>query len=293
MYEHCTLCPRGCGVDRNTEKGFCRMGAKLFVSRAAPHMWEEPCISGTRGSGTVFFSGCSLSCVYCQNKEISRGICGTEIDAEKLADIFLRLEDSGCHNINLVTPDHFAEHIIEAVIFAKNRGLSVPIVYNTSGYCSVETLKRLCGLVDIYLTDFKYITPSVSKKYSNCENYAEYAKPALLEMIAQCGKPEFSDGLMKRGVIVRHLCLPKNVRESKLVLRYLAEFGDSIYISIMSQYTPMGGCAEYPELNRKLKKEEYERVLSYAERLGIENAFFQEGDAAKESFIPPFNSEGV
>ena len=293
MYENCMLCPRRCGVDRNESVGFCRMGARLFVSRAAPHFWEEPCISGDRGSGTVFFSGCSLRCVYCQNSEISRGVFGKEITAERLSEIFLELEDKGCHNINLVTPDHFAEHIIKAVGTAKDRGLKIPIVYNTSGYCGVETLRKFRGMIDIYLTDFKYITPSVSEKYSGCKDYAEAAKPALSEMISQCGKPAFEGKLMSRGVIVRHLCLPKNVRESKLVLDYLSEFKDSIYVSIMSQYTPVKKFTEFPELSRKLKNTEYERVLSHAVRLGFENVFIQEGGAAEESFIPPFDMIGV
>ena len=293
MYEHCTLCPRNCGVDRNINIGYCRMGARLFVSRAAPHFWEEPCISGDSGSGTVFFSGCSLRCVYCQNSEISRGVSGKEITTERLSEIFLELEDKGCHNINLVTPDHFADHIIKALVIARNNGLKIPIVYNTSGYCKIETLKNFRGLIDIYLTDFKYITPSVSEKYSGCKDYAKVAKLALVEMISQCGKPVFEGKLMHRGVIVRHLCLPKNVRESKLVLDYLSEFKDSIYVSIMSQYTPVKKVAEFPELSRKIKNTEYERVLSHVVRLGFENVFIQEGGAAEESFIPPFDMIGV
>ncbi|MDY6313690.1 MAG: radical SAM protein [Clostridia bacterium] len=293
MYEHCMLCPRRCGVDRNRSLGFCRMGARLFVSRAAPHFWEEPCISGDRGSGTVFFSGCSLRCVYCQNSGISRGVSGKEISAERLSEIFLELEGKGCHNINLVTPDHFAEHIIKAVCMARDRGLKIPTVYNTSGYCSVETLRKFRGLIDIYLTDFKYITPAVSEKYSGCADYAEAAKPALAEMISQCKNPVFEGKLMRSGVIVRHLCLPKNVRESKLVLDYLSEFKENIFVSIMSQYTPVKKFAEFPELSRKLKNTEYERVLSHAVRLGFENVFIQEGGAAEESFIPPFDMTGV
>lgn len=293
MYEHCTLCPRNCGVDRSRGLGFCRMGAELVVSRAAAHMWEEPCISGEWGSGTVFFSGCSLRCVYCQNSDISSGGFGKKISTERLCDIFFELEALGCHNINLVTPDHFAQHIVCALRAAKGRGLKIPIVYNTSGYCSVETLKKLCGLIDIYLTDFKYITPSVSAKYSGCADYPQAAAAALSEMLSQCGSAEFDGSLMRRGVIVRHLCLPGNVREAKLVLDYLARFKDKIYISIMSQYTPVKRFAEFPELNRRLKRAEYERVIAHAERLGITNAYIQEGGAAKESFIPQFDLFGV
>lgn len=293
MYENCMLCPRRCGVNRNLKTGFCRMGAELFVSRAAPHMWEEPCISGEHGSGTVFFSGCSLRCIYCQNSEISRGEAGKRISADRLCEIFFELEDVGCHNINLVTPDHFAEHVIFAVEKAKIQGISIPFVYNTSGYCSLETLSRLRGLIDVYLTDFKYVTPSVSSKYSLCDDYGEKALKALSEMIFQCGSTELEGYLMKRGVIVRHLCLPHNVAESKKVLDVLSDFKDKIYLSIMNQYTPCGQFEEFPELNRRLKKHEYERVISHAERLGFENVFIQEGGAAEESFIPPFESEGV
>lgn len=269
------------------------MGAKLYVSRAAPHMWEEPCISGTHGSGTVFFSGCSLLCVYCQNNEISRGISGKEINTDRLCDIFFELKKMGCHNINLVTPDHFAEHILQAVKLAKSKGINIPFVYNTSGYCAVETLKEFRGLIDIYLTDFKYITPEISAKYSSCPNYGAAAEKALSEMIFQCGKTAFNGNLMTRGVIVRHLCLPHNISESKRVLDALSKYKNDIYLSIMNQYTPVKMHRKFPELNRRLKMSEYNRVLTYAEKTGFENVFIQEGGTAEESFIPQFDSEGV
>lgn len=295
----CRLCPRECMTDRTIgNKGFCGCDNKLYVARAALHLWEEPCISGENGSGTVFFSGCTLKCVYCQNGEIANCNIGKEITVERLSQIFLELMEKGAHNINLVTPTHYTLHIVEALKIAKEKGLSIPVIYNTSGYERVETLEMLSGLVDIYLPDFKYFSRDLSKRYSNAENYFEYAEKAIEEMYRQVGAPVFNDsGLMKKGVIVRHLVLPNHSDDSMKIIKYLYNtYGDNIYLSIMNQYTPMPSLCDsgkYPELSVKLSEKEYERVLDYAINLGIENAFIQEGETANESFIPNFNFEGV
>ncbi len=257
-------------------------------------MWEEPCISGTNGSGTVFFSGCSLRCVYCQNREISTGISGREITDNRLADIFLELQDKGAHNINLVTGDHYAVHIYNAVKTAKKKGLSIPVLYNTSGYCKASTLKMLQGLIDIYLTDFKYADSNASKRYSSAADYFEVAKVALAEMYRQIPKCSFSDGIMQKGIIVRHLVLPNNIKNSIAVLRYLSEnYGNNLYVSVMNQYTPRGNLKEYPEIMRRVTKKEYDRVLSFVEKSGLCNVYIQEGSSASESFIPPFDNQGI
>lgn len=284
----CNICPRKCGIERSKTKGVCGVGEDLKISRAALHFYEEPCISGETGSGTVFFSGCNLKCVYCQNKQVANGF-GKEITLERLSCIFLELQNQGANNINLVTPDHYAHLIKKAVIKAKQQGLNIPIVYNTSGYCDSQMIKSLQGVVDIFLTDFKYFSPEIAKKYSHCENYPEIAKKALKQMFLQTGKPEyFDDGIMKKGVIVRHLCLPEQTDDSKDIIEYLyREYGDEIVISIMNQYTPMGEC-EFKELNKKLTNEEYDEIIDFALELGIENAFIQEGETADESFIPNF-----
>ena len=295
----CRLCPRECMADRTIgNKGFCGCDNKLYVALAALHFWEEPCISGEKGSGTVFFSGCTLKCVYCQNGEIANCNVGKEITVERLSQIFLELMEKGAHNINLVTPTHYTLHIIDALKIAKEKGLSIPVVYNTSGYEKVQTLKMLSGLVDIYLPDFKYFSRDLSKRYSNAENYFEYAEKAIAEMYRQVGAAVFDDnGIMKKGVIVRHLVLPNHSDDSIKIIEYLYNtYGDNIYLSIMNQYTPMPSLCEggkYPELSQKLSKKEYERVLEYAIDLGVENAFIQEGETASESFIPNFNYEGV
>jgi len=296
ILKDCTLCPRNCHIDRtNGQVGYCRATDKLMVARAALHMWEEPCISGDSGSGTVFFSGCSLGCVYCQNTEISKGLVGKTITVERLSDIFLELQSKGAKNINLVTASHFVPQIIEAIAISKNKGLVLPIVYNCSGYEKKESLKMLEGYIDVYLPDFKYKSGELSKKYSNCEDYFQYAKEAVNEMHRQVGKPIFNeDGIMIKGVLVRHLLLPGNVDDSKEIIKYIYEtYKDSIYISIMNQYTPMPQIAKYEELNRKVKEDEYDEVIDYAISLGIVNGFIQDGDTAEESFIPDFNNEGV
>ncbi len=294
----CMLCPRECGVDRSVQIGRCHVGAEVVVARASLHMWEEPCISGENGSGIVFFTGCPLSCVYCQNRSISGGDTGIVLNSLELADVFLKLQDMGAHNINLVTPTHFVPQIVTALENAKGRGLCVPIVYNTSGYESVPTLKYLDGLIDIYLPDCKYFSPNISAKYSSAPDYFSCTALALAEMYRQVGPPQFQSvgtedemPLMSRGMIVRHMILPGYVEDSKSVLRYLySTFGDNIYISIMNQYTPLENVAGYPEINRRVTENEYDTVVDYAVSLGIENAFIQEGEAASESFIPDFES---
>lgn len=295
----CDLCPRKCLVDRKKgEKGICGQTENLKVARAALHFWEEPCISGDAGSGAVFFSGCPLHCVFCQNENIANGTVGKEISLERLVDIFLELQEKGANNINLVTPGHFVPQIVKALDQAKKEGLTLPVVYNTSSYETVDTIKRLEGYVDIYLPDFKYMSPVLSKKYSHAPDYAEVAKAAIAEMVRQTGKAVFvngdEDNLILRGMIVRHLTLPGCMEDSMQILKYLHEiYGDTIYISIMNQFTPLSNLEKYPELNRRITDEEYETLVDYAIDIGIENGFIQEGDTAEESFIPAFDCEGV
>ena len=290
------LCPRECGVNRKKgEMGVCGQTAAIKAARAALHMWEEPCISGQNGSGTVFFSGCNLGCIFCQNHNIATGKAGIEISIERLAEIFLELQEKGANNINLVTAGHFLPQVAVALEMAKEQGLHIPVVYNSSGYEKAKTLKMLDGLVDIYLPDFKYMDAVLAKKYSHAQDYPEIAKEALSEMVRQVGKAEFdSRGMMKKGVIVRQLLLPGHVKDAKNVLKYLYEtYGDRIYISMMNQYTPMPAMKDDPQLSRKVTDREYERLIDYAISLGLKNGFMQEGETAKESFIPEFDGEGV
>ena len=290
-YLDCKLCPRECGADRSHKKGFCGESNALRVARASLHMWEEPPISGASGSGTVFFSGCNLGCVFCQNHEIAHDHKGKEISPRDLADIFLTLEKKGAANINLVTAVHFVPHVIAALDIAKANGLSIPTVYNSSGYESEETLRALRGYIDIYLPDYKYRSPLLAERFSKAKNYPEIAERALAEMVLQTGPCIFDEsGMMKKGVIVRHLVLPGHTDDSMAVLEYLHKtYGDRIYISIMNQYTPMRKYEAYPELSRKLTSYEYGKVVKFAEKIGIKNGFLQSGEAAKESFIPSFD----
>ena len=294
-YENCRLCPRACGVNRSERKGFCGESSVLRAARASLHMWEEPPLSGKTGSGTVFFSGCNLGCIFCQNHEIAHENKGVEISPERLAEIFLELQEKGAANVNLVTAVHFTPHIILALDKAKTQGLSIPVVYNSSGYESVDTLKRLDGYIDVYLPDYKYRDPNLAKSFSGAYNYPEIAEKAIEEMVSQIGECRFDEnGMMQRGVIVRHLVLPKHTDDSMAVLAYLHEtYGDRIYISIMSQYTPVRKYEKYPELSRKLTTYEYEKVVKFAQRIGIRNGFLQSGEAAKESFIPSFDGMGI
>lgn len=294
--EGCRLCPRECNVDRkHGQKGVCGVsGEGVLGARAALHMWEEPCISGEEGSGTVFFSGCPLRCVYCQNYKIARAECGEEITIERLADIFLELQAKGANNINLVTPTHYSMEIKDAVQSARENGLIIPIVYNCSGYELVKTLQELRGIVDIYLVDYKYEDSEIAKRYSNAADYPAVVKQALSEMVDQCGEAEFDErGIMQKGVIVRHLLLPGQLKNGKDVVEYVYKtYGDQVYLSLMNQYTPLAHVAMWPELNRKVTEEEYEALVDFAIELGVENGFIQEGDTAEESFIPAFCGEG-
>ncbi|SFH57429.1 putative pyruvate formate lyase activating enzyme [Pseudobutyrivibrio sp. OR37] len=294
MFNACILCPRNCGVDRTTTLGICQVSNKVKIARAALHFWEEPCISGTNGSGAVFFSGCSLHCVFCQNEKISHGQVGKEVTVDKLAEIYLDLQKQGANNINLVTGTHYIPQIVESVKIAREKGLEIPIIYNTSGYEKAESLKQLEGIVNAYLPDFKYMDSSLAAKYSHAPDYPEIAKEAIAEMVRQCGTPVFDEkGFIKSGVIVRQLLLPGHVKDAKAIIKYLYEtYSDNIYISMMSQYTPMPQiAANYPELNRRVTKREYDSLIDYALSIGVENAFIQDRKVAKESFIPEFNNE--
>lgn len=295
-YENCLLCPRKCGINRSTgQTGVCGVSDEIRVARAALHYWEEPCISGEKGSGAVFFSGCSLHCVFCQNREISDGKAGKVISKERLSDIFLELKAKGANNINLVTPGQYIPDIVWAVRDARRRGMELPIVYNTSGYENADELKQLEGIVDVYLPDFKYMDSALSAKYSRAKDYPSVAKQALSEMVRQQPDVVIDDatGLIQRGVIVRQLLLPGHVNDAKAILKYLHDtYQNSIYISMMSQFTPIA-LKDYPEINRTVTRREYERLIDYAIKIGITNAFIQEGDVAKDSFIPAFDCEGV
>ncbi len=354
QYKNCRLCHRLCGVDRGQRTGFCGMPDGLFAARAALHYWEEPCISGTCGSGTVFFSGCSLRCAYCQNHDIALGCFGEGLDIARLAEIFLELQEKGAANINLVTPTHYVPSIIAALSRARAGGLVLPVVYNTGNYETLDTLKMLEGYVDVYLPDFKYWSDALAGRYSHAVGYAGHAMENIAEMFRQVGVARFShtdermpfsekklpenhspkgsmEGdaknppghpedfasadisanpctppqdpaltesetcLMARGVIVRHLLLPGALADSKKIIRYLYQtYGDSIYLSIMNQYTPIAAnLTAFPELNRKVTQAEYDALVDFAIDLGVENAFIQEGETAAESFIPDFCGEGI
>lgn len=291
----CNLCPRECRVNRKKgQEGYCLSDNRIFVARAALHMWEEPCISGEMGSGTVFFSGCNLRCVYCQNYEIAAGKRGRQVSVPELAEIFLELQAKGAANINLVTPDHYIDQIAAAVLTARDMGLTLPMVYNGSGYEKREVIKNLTGIIDVFLTDFKYMDEDLAEKYSKAPDYPSVAAAALEEMMQISGDAVFDEkGMMQKGIIVRHLILPGHKKNAKAVVKYLYEtYKDRIYISLMNQYTPFVNAMEgsdYKELCRKVTKREYEAVVAYAIDLGVRNAFIQEGDTARESFVPQFD----
>ena len=297
MLTDCVLCPRNCHADRiNGRWGRCHETAEIVVARAALHMWEEPCISGDAGSGAVFFSGCPMGCVFCQNHNIAEAKAGKTITVERLSEIFLELQEKGAANINLVTPTHYVLQIIEALDLARKEGLSLPIVYNTSGYEKPETIRMLDGYVDVYLPDFKYMESELAAAYSGAPDYPKYAKAALKEMLHQTGNIQIDKdtGMIQKGVIVRHLVLPGTTKDSKAVIKYLIDtYGDDIYISIMSQYTPFDRLKKHPLLSRKVTRKEYNSVVDYAIDCGINNGFIQEGDVAEESFIPEFDYEGI
>lgn len=294
MLKDCELCPRRCGADRTAgQTGFCGSTDVVRIARVALHFYEEPCISGTRGAGTVFFTGCTLRCVYCQNAQISRGAVGRAVTVPQLADICLDLQSRGAHNIDLVTPTHFSPQIAEAIELARQEGLTVPAVWNTGGYERPETLEALADTVDVWMPDFKYWKPETAGTLSAAPDYPAVAKAAFAEMVRQQPKLVFDEnGLLQKGVLARILVLPGHAKEAVSILRYLGETcRDSILISLMSQYTPMPAVAEHPDLSRKLTRREYDRVLQEAYRLDLKNIYIQEGDAAKESFIPPFITE--
>ena len=288
----CILCPRKCKVNRNNgEVGFCKAGNKIKIARYSLHMWEEPCISGEKGSGTIFFSCCNLKCIFCQNHNISINNNGKEITIDKFVEICLKLQEMGANNINLVTPTMYIPLIKEGLIIAKGKGLSIPIVYNSSGYESVETLKELDGLIDIYLPDFKYFDNKLAVDFSTADNYFSIAKDALKEMYRQVNKPIFKDDIMVKGMIVRHLLLPNHIDDSKKIIEYLYDtYKDNIYLSIMNQYTPVLKIEKFKELNKTVSNDEYGELIDYACDLGISKAFIQEGETCKESFIPDFNN---
>ena len=292
-YENCKLCARACGVNRNKgELGFCESTNELRISRAALHMWEEPPISGNNGSGTVFFTGCSLSCIFCQNHSISNSKEISEsfykvVSPRELAQIMIDLQASGAHNINLVTPTHYVPSIIDAVSISKELGLDIPVVYNTGGYDSVDTIKSLQNTVDVYLADYKFFLSSTAGKYSAASNYPQTARAAIAEMYRQVGAVKIENGIMRSGVVVRILLLPSHLAEAKLIVKYLYDtYGDSIYISLMSQYTPMPNLPS--PLSRRVSKGEYDELVDYAVSKGIKNAFIQDGESASDSFIPSF-----
>ncbi len=288
MLNKCTLCPRNCMTDRTHGHGFCGETEKIRIARAALHPWEEPCISGENGSGTVFFSGCSLRCVFCQNREVSSSRKGRVVSAEELVDIYFKLASQGAHNINLVTPSHFTDSVAKSISAAKTRGIKLPFIWNSGGYERAETLRSLEGLVDVYLPDFKYMSSGYAAKYSAASDYPQRAVEALAEMKRQQPHDFFEDGLIKKGMIIRHLVLPGCTDDSLDVLDTIKSmFGREQLISVMSQYTPVGSGLP-DELNRPLKREEYEKVTSYAMLIGFKNGYFQEGDAVGESFIPDF-----
>ncbi len=293
----CTLCPRRCGVDRSKSVGYCGMGESITAARAMLHYWEEPCISGERGSGAVFFSGCVLGCVYCQNYEISAKRKGREITEKRLSEIFLELQEQGALNINLVNPTHFVPRIKRALIAAKGRGLSVPVVYNSGGYERVETLRTLEGLIDIYLPDVKYFDNELARKLSNAPDYFETAMTAVAEMLRQTGKPRFDgSGMLLRGTIVRHLVIPDCYKDSVEVIRRVGErFGGEILFSLMSQYTPFGKVLTDPTLsryNRRLTTFEYRKALDAVYAAGLEG-YMQERSSAKEEYTPEFDLSGI
>jgi len=286
----CNMCPRRCMVDRISTFGFCRMGMSPRISKVMLHMWEEPCISGTNGSGTVFFSGCNLRCVFCQNYKISQEEVGEEVDPSGLAAIFLSLESQGAHNINLVNPTHFITSIVEAIDIARQMGLKIPFVYNTNGYESVDSLKLLEGKIEVYLPDIKYFNKEASLKYSGVSNYFEICKEAVWEMYRQVGMPKFDEcGIIIKGLIIRHLILPSLSKDSLKVLEFVSDkFPKEIFVSIMSQYIPYYRANRFSEINRKLTKFEYDRVLEYFYSLGLNNGYMQERESASKAFIPEF-----
>ncbi len=296
MLKNCKLCPRNCNVNRlKGQLGFCKSSHNISLAKVSLHQWEEPCISGANGSGTVFFSNCNLNCVFCQNYKISQEHFGIEITIERLAEIFIEQEKRGAHNINLVNPTHYVPQIIEAIKISRNCGLTIPILYNSNAYENVDTIKALNGYIDIYLPDFKYFNDKYAVTYSNAKNYFEVAKNSISEMVKQCPETIMSDdSLILKGVIIRHLMLPGLLFDSKKIVDYIfRSFGDSVYLSLMNQYTPFYDCAKYPEINKPINHKHYDSLITYCLNLGIKKGFIQEEGTVKESFIPDFDLDGI
>lgn len=293
--KNCKICPRKCGTNRYSSPGVCGAGSEVLAAKAFLHQWEEPCISGDKGSGTIFFSGCNMKCIFCQNHNISQDNSGKKITIERLAGIMLELQEQGAANINLVSPTPYALHIIKAVASAKARGLSIPIVYNTNGYESVETIQILEGTVDIYLPDLKYYSDIYAIKYSNVKNYFEHASEAVLVMVKQVGYPVFDDyGLMKKGLLIRHLILPELLEDSKEILSWVKDnLGKQSYVSLMCQYTPMFDAYKHEEINRRLEEWEYDFIIAHFFKIGLENGFVQEHSSATEAYVPDFDLTGI
>ena len=295
LLRECNLCPRRCGIDRFNQIGFCGASDKVKIALVSLHQWEEPCLVGKSGAGTIFFSNCNLRCCFCQNHQISQGNFGIEVDINRLAEIFLEQQNRGAANIELVTPTHYVPQIITALDIAKSKGLNIPIVYNSNGYETVETVELLKGYIDIFLPDLKYLADDTAVKYSSAPNYFDTASNAIAKMFELVGSTEFdSSGLMKRGLIVRHLVLPNHRHESMKIVEWLYNtFGDTIYISLMNQYTPMFNAAKFKELNRRLTTFEYDSVINYAIELGVQNCYIQFGKTASKEFVPNFNLDGI
>jgi len=294
--ENCNLCPRNCGVNRlNGAVGFCGAGKDIKLARVSLHHYEEPCISGKNGSGTVFFSNCSLRCVFCQNHQISQEGFGTEVTIKRLAEIFLELQNNKAHNINLVTPAHYVPQIISALKLSKKSGLTLPIIYNSSGYENLETLKMLKGYIDVYVPDLKYFKNKYAIKYSNAKDYFHYARIAIEEMFSQVGTVKFNNSdLIIKGVIIRHLMLPSLLFDSKKIIDYISQtFGDKVFVSIMNQYTPMFKASKYPELDKPLNPDHYDALIQYALSKGITNGFIQDTGSSSKEFIPDFDLRGI
>ncbi|MDF2591064.1 MAG: Radical domain protein [Clostridia bacterium] len=293
--ESCKICPRRCSTNRTQNLGPCGVGKELVVAKAFLHQWEEPCLSGNAGSGTIFFSGCNLHCVFCQNYDISQENFGKTISIERLSEIMLELQEQGAVNINLVSPTPYVFHIIEAVSIARKSGLALPIVYNTNGYETEETIEMLRGTIDIYLPDIKYFEDKYALKYSNAPYYFEYASKAILCMVKQVGYPVFDDtGLMRKGVLIRHMIMPDMLDDSKRLLRWIKdELGIETYVSLMCQYTPMYKANQFEEINRKLDEWEYDYIVAVFLRLGLENGFVQDFSSATTDYVPNFDLSGI
>lgn len=296
ILESCTVCARNCSVNRaDGNLGFCKSGASIKLAKAYGHMWEEPCISGKNGSGTVFFSNCNLRCVFCQNHDISQENIGKEVSINRLSEIFLEQQARGFHNINLVNPTHYIPQIISALDIAKAKGLSIPVVYNSNGYENIESIKKLKGYVDVYIPDLKYFNDKYAIKYSKAPNYFNIASNAILEMVNQVGECEFdAEGIMTKGVIIRHLMLPGLLFDSKKVVDYIYKtFGDKVYLSLMNQYTPMFKAKDYPEINKPLNPKHYDSLIDHCIDLGYKNAFIQESGTNNTTYVPDFNLQGI